>query len=136
MTLLDYYEGIAEAKRATASEPDADFRGMTPERLRFRYGSYEVVSRKKKGAGKGYKETYGWVWRDWRGYMSALRELFPSHYAIQLCREEYSDLTGDLWWDVPGYRGEHLRAYRSRITAIRKEYGLRSADVAEFMRVG
>lgn len=134
MTILDYYEGIAAAKRAAVTESN-DFVAMTPERLRYRYGSYVLASRKKKGANKGYKETYAWQWTDYRGYMNALRELFPTEYALQLCREEHADLMTDMWWNVPSYRDVHIREYRDRIKAIRMEFGLSKSAVAEFMRV-
>lgn len=107
----------------------------TASSLRLRFGGYVLASRKKKGAGKGYKETYEWRWRDYKGYMAALRELSPTDYALRLCRDERECLLCDRWWDTPDYRGERLREYRSRITAIRKEHGLTSSEVAEFMRV-
>lgn len=108
---------------------------QTIERLRYRYGSYVVASRKHMGAGRGVKEYYAWQWRDYRGYMNELRELFPTEYALQLCRDEHSDLMSDMWWDVDGYRAEHIRAYRDRIKEIRLNYGLSKSRVAEFMRV-
>lgn len=97
------------------------------------------ASRKKKGAGKGYKVTYKTVWRDGvkpRDYVNELAEADSIAAGRLLCNVEFADLMNDRWWDVPNYRAEHLRTYRSRITSIRKQYGLRSTDVAEFMRVG
>lgn len=135
MTLLDYYEGMAAMKRTAMSEP-SEFRPITPERLRYRYGSYEVISRKKKGAGKGYKENFGWRWRDRKGYMNELRELFPQEYALELCRDELAGLMADMWWNIPAYREQAVREHRERIKAIRLEYGLSKNAVAEFMRVG
>lgn len=136
MTILEYYEGLAAAKRANASHTGTESQAMTPERLRYMYGSYVLAKRKKKGANKGYKETYVWQWSDYRGYMDKLRELFPTEYALMLCREERNDLMSDRWWDVDGYRAEHIRAYRDRIKEIRITYGLPKSAVSEFMSVG
>lgn len=95
------------------------------------------TTQKKKGAGKGYKATHTIVWADnmsRREYLQKYKETDPHGCGLFLCRIEYADLTEDRWWDVPSYRQTHLRAYRSKITAIRREYGLSSKDVAEYMR--
>lgn len=110
---------------------------MTIRELNAKYFDTKET-RKKKGAGKGYKVSYTKVWREGVkpcDYLNELNSIDRTACGILLCRIEFDDLIADMWWDVPGYRGEHLKAYRSRITAIRKQYGLRSADVAEFMRV-
>lgn len=96
-------------------------------------------ARKKKGAGKGYKVTYSMVWREGMrpcDYLNELAETDRTAAGRLLCNAEFTDLMTDQWWNVPSYRAEHLRQYRSRITAIRKRYGMKSADVAEFMKVG
>lgn len=91
---------------------------------------------KSKGRGKGHKTRYEWRWNDRRAYRAALAELFPREYALMLCREEMQLLTEDRWWDTPDYRANHIQQYRRTITSIRKQYGLSSADVCEFFRVG
>lgn len=52
-----------------------------------------------------------------------------------MCELERMELSEDRWWDTPEYRVSHLRSYRATITRIRKEYGLTSKDVAEYMKV-
>lgn len=136
MTTLEYYEGLAAAKRAAMPERGAQPLPMTPDRLRYMYGGYVLASRKKKGAGKGYKETYRWQWHDYKGYRNALREQFPREYGLMCCREERECFTADTWWDTPDYRDEAIRDYRDRVKAIRLEYGLTKSEVSEFMRVG
>lgn len=97
------------------------------------YGSYVVASRKKKGAGKGYKTTYRWEWRDYRGWRKELAESRPKEYALLLCSEELATFEDDTmrWND----RRAQANDYRRAIAKIRKEYGLTSNDVARFMRV-
>lgn len=70
-----------------------------------------------------------------REYLTELSNIDRAECGLFLCRIECRDLKEDRWWDVPNYRDSHLKEYRSRITAIRKEYGLTSKEVAEFMRV-
>lgn len=134
MTILEFYEGLAAEKRQARPTSPCGIE-CTPDRLRYEFGGYELASRKKKGAGKGYKECHEWRWRDRAGYMAALRERFPREYAIRLCRDEREELLADRWWDFGEYRAEHVRAYRERIKAIRLEHGLSKSDVEEFMRV-
>lgn len=96
------------------------------------------ATKKKKGAGKGYKYTYTKVWSDRMTraeYLNRLAGIDRRQCGLFLCKVELNELTGDRWWDVPGYRAAHLKAYRSRITSIRKEYGLTSTEVSGFMRV-
>lgn len=128
--------GLDAAKRAANPTGDEYPLPMTKDGLAYEYGSYVLASRKKKGAGKGNKETYRWQWRDYRGYRNALRELFPREYGLMCCREEQSDFACDTWWNVPDYRDEAIRDYRGRVKAIRLEYGLTKSEVSEFMRVG
>lgn len=124
-----------ERKASRLHKSKAELPPTTAYALAYRYGSYVLASRKKKGAGKGYKENYKWVWRDYRSYMNELRELFPREYAIRLCRDERDELLADRWWDGGDYRAEHIRAYRERIKAIRLSHGLSKSEVSEFMRV-
>lgn len=94
--------------------------------------------RKKKGADKGYKYTYTTVWSGEMTraeYLNRLVGIDRRQCGLFLCRLELNELTGDRWWDVPSYRAAHLKGYRSKITAIRKEYGLTSTEVRGFMRV-
>lgn len=135
MTSIEYWSGYDSMKRDETAFALAGQKPRTPMRLAMRFGSYVLVSRKKKGAGKGHKENYEWRWNDRRAYMDELRELSPRDYALLLCRDELDELLADTWWDVPGYRDEHIRAYRARIKAIRLEHGLSKSDVARFMRV-
>lgn len=96
------------------------------------------TTKKKKGANKGYKYTYTKVWSDRMTraeYLNRLAEIDRKECGLFLCKIEFADLTEDRWWDVPDYRASHLKSYRSKITAIREEYGLTSAEVACFMRV-
>lgn len=98
-----------------------------------------VVSRKKKGAGKGYKTSTRTVWRDGmalHNYMTELEELDKIAYGLELCRVEYADMTLDRWWDCDACRKSEVKSYRSRIAAIRKEYGLNYEAVADFYNVG
>lgn len=95
--------------------------------------------RHTRGADKGDKVRCERVWRDNVTPAQYLNELAGADSLAcgrLLCEVEKSDLLTDRWWDVPGYRVEHLTMYRRRITEIRKRYGMTSKDVAEFMRVG
>lgn len=96
------------------------------------------TTKKKKGAGKGYKFTYTTVWSDRmtrREYLNELAKIDPRECGLFLCKVEKNELLEDDWWNTPGYRATHLQAYRRKITEIRKAYGLTSAEVSEFMRV-
>lgn len=96
------------------------------------------TTKKKKGAGKGYKYTYEKVWTGAmspREYFDRYAEIDRRGCGISLCRFEHMDFTEDRWWDVPEYRDEAIRDYRGRIKAIRMQYGLSKSDVSEFMRV-
>lgn len=96
-------------------------------------------SRKKKGAGKGYKVSYDRVWTDGanpRQYLDELSQVDAAACGVLLCRAEFADMVSDRWWDVPSYRDEAIRDYRDRIKGIRLRYGLTKSAVAEFMRVG
>lgn len=98
-----------------------------------------IVSRKKKGAGKGYKTYVRTEWRDGmslHNYMTELKELNRTAYGLELCRVEYADMLCDRWWDCETCRKSEMKSYRSRIAAIRKEYGLNYEAVAEFYNVG
>lgn len=93
---------------------------------------------KSKGAGKGQKYAYTKVWsgRMTRNeYLGELARIDRKECGLFLCKVEYAELCADRWWDTPGYRATHLTAYRRKITELRKEYGLTSAEVSEFMRV-
>ena len=110
---------------------------MTIRELDTKFFEYKET-RKKKGAGKGYKVSYTKVWREGvkpRDYLTELAAIDARACGLFLCRIEYADTTEDRWWDTPEYRTTHLKDYRRKITAIQKEYGLHSVDVAEFMRV-
>lgn len=136
MTTLEFYEGLAAAKRAAANELCEEARTSAPESLHYQYGSYILVGHKKKGAGKGYKNVYAFEFDDEQGYYDRLRELDPSYYAIVRINRLY----GEIMAEMPritdeAKRRKYLSVYRRRVTAIRKEYGLRSCDVAEYMRV-
>lgn len=110
---------------------------MTKQELdRVAYATH--TERKSKGAGKGYKYTHTVVWSGAMTraeYLRRLAEIDPRECGLFLCKVEYTDLMNDRWWDAPDYRATHLQTYRSKITQIRKSYGLKSSDVAEFMRV-
>lgn len=96
------------------------------------------TERKKKGAGKGYKCTYRKIWSDRMTRAEYLNELCKTdrhECGMFLCKVEHAELCADLWWDTPGYRATHLQNYRRKITEIRKNYGLTSSEVSEFMRV-
>lgn len=97
-----------------------------------------VVTRKKKGAGKGYKTFARTEWRDGyalHNYMTELKELDRTAYAVELCRAEFADMVCDRWWDCDACRKSEIKAYRSRIAAIRKEYGLSYETVRQFYSV-
>lgn len=139
MTTLEYYEGLAAAKRAVTNcgcIETNESQGTTPDELKRKYIHYVEAGRKKKGAGKGYKVNYRREWTNYAQYLRELRELSPRHYGLELCQNLYNDMNTDRYWDVDSYRGEALKSYRSRITSIRKEYGLTSTEVQQFMRVG
>ena len=96
------------------------------------------TTKKKKGAGKGYKSTHTTVWSDRmtrNEYLSEFARIDRHECGLFLCKVEFNELIEDRWWDVPDYRATHLQAYRHKITEIRKTYGLTSAEVSEFMRV-
>ena len=98
-----------------------------------------VVSRKKKGAGKGYKTYAQTVWRNGMSlhdYMSQLKEFDRTAYGLELCRVEFADMTLDRWWDCDACRKSEVKSYRGRIASIRKEYGLSYEAVQEFYNVG
>ena len=110
---------------------------MTKKELDAKY-FVTKEKRKKKGAGKGYKISYSKEWREGVrpiDYLTELNSIDRTACGLLLCRIEHNDLTTDRWWDTPNYRATHLREYRGKITSIRKEYGLTSAEVSEFMRV-
>lgn len=97
------------------------------------------TTRKKKGAGKGCKVSHTTVWREGVkpcDYLAELSSIDRTACGLLLCKIEFADTTEDRWWDTPDYRATYLKEYRRKITDIRKEYGLRSADVAGFMKVG
>lgn len=96
------------------------------------------TKRKKKGAEKGYKNTYTLVWSGAmtrREYLDRLAEIDRRECGVFLCRLEAEDFRGDRFWDIDGYREEAIRAYRERIKQIRLTYGLSKSEVADFMRV-
>lgn len=96
------------------------------------------TTKKKKGAGKGYKCIHTKVWsgRMTRAeYLSEFARIDRKRCGLFLCEVEKNELTEDRWWDVPDYRAAHLQTYRRTITEIRKAYGLTSTEVSQFMRV-
>lgn len=96
------------------------------------------TTKKKKGAGKGYKYTYESVWSDRmtrREYLNRLEEIDCKECGLFLCRLEQTEMNDDRYWDVPTYRDEAIKVYRGRIKAIRLKYGLSKSEVSEFMRV-
>lgn len=110
---------------------------MTTKELFAKYTETKVT-RKSKGAGKGYKSTVCTVWRDgfaMHNYITELEAADRAAYAIERCRVEYADMVCDRWWDCDSCRKSELKAYRSRITALRKEYGLSYDDIKPFMNV-
>lgn len=130
-----YHAAIADVKEDAANYTLEECRDITPGTLRYQFGSYVHAAWKHRGGGKEKKEYFKWQWTDYAGYKNALRELLPREYALLRCREEKSDLTSDRWWDVEGYRDEHIRDYRERIKELRLTYGLTRAEVAPYMRV-
>lgn len=138
MTILDYYEGIAAAKRTELSAEGTS--GRTMSRRELDGAAYAThASKKKKGVDKGYKYTYTTVWSgtmSQREYLDKLNEIDPRTCGLFLCEVEQSVFTSDRYWDVPSYRDEAIRHYRDRIKAIRLKHGLSKSDVTEFMRVG
>lgn len=129
MTILEYYEGLYEAKHAVTAKDTAKREHTFSV---FDYGGYVAVSRHKKGAGKGYKTEYEWRWTDRKGYCEALQRNSPVEYGLMLCRIEHNGITDDKWWDTPSYRKIAIKDYRSRIAAIRKKYGLSYDSVKKF----
>lgn len=96
------------------------------------------TTKKKKGAGKGYKVTYTAVWSDRmtrNEYLNELARIDRKECGLFLCKIEKNELLEDEWWNTPDYRATHLQGYRRIITEIKKAYGLTSAEVSEFMRV-
>lgn len=96
------------------------------------------VRRKKKGAGKGYKEYVEVSFNESltrRDYLRELAEVDKTACGLFLCKVEHEGFTTDRYWDVPDYRDEAIKDYRGRIRAIRMDYGLSKNAVAEFMRV-
>lgn len=108
-----------------------------PDELRRKY-YVEKVRLKKKGANKGYKKFVTIEWNPnftRNDFIAEFRRLDPKGCGLFLCELERMELSDDRWWDTPEYRVSHLRSYRATITRIRKEYGLTSKDVAEYMKV-
>lgn len=135
MTILEYYDGMAACKSAAHAE-ERKAMPMTVNRLRYRYGSYVEVSRKKKGAKKaGYKITYAWRWSDYKGYMNELRELFPAEYGLMLCEDAYELLCEDEWWNTPYYRDQHLAAFKREISEYRRQYGIPRERLTKYFSV-
>lgn len=134
MTILEYYEGLERAKRALPQDESVEeVRPMTADELRRKY-QRRIVRKWSKGAKGGYKYDCRIEWTDYGAFLRELRELFPREYALELCQIELNDLKTDRWWDTPEFRAMWLTEYRRRITSIRKQYGLTSAEVSEFMR--
>lgn len=110
---------------------------MTTKELYAKYTEAKV-SRKSKGAGKGDKITVRTVWRDgmsMHGFMAELQATDRTAYAIERCRVEYANMVCDRWWDCDACRKSEIKAYRSRIAAIRKEYGLSYEVVKAYYNV-
>lgn len=135
MSPQEYWAGYDLMKQGRAVSTSAESVPTIGE-LMNRYGGYVEASRKKKGANKGYKITYQWEWRNYAAYEKELEKYYPKEYALTQLRELKNFLLCDMWWNTPDYRAIHLREYRSEVTTIRKKYGLTSAEVSEFMRVG
>lgn len=96
------------------------------------------TTKKKKGAGKGYKYTYESVWSDAmtrREYLTRLEEIDRKECGLFLCRLEHTEFTDDRYWNIPDYRDEAIKSYRERIKAIRMRYGLSKSEVSDYMRV-
>ena len=96
------------------------------------------TKRKKKGAGKGYKNTYTKVWSGamtMREYLTYWAEFDPKGCGLWLCYVEHREWMEDRWWDYPEGRDKNIRGYRDRIKDIRQKYGLSKSEVSEFMRV-
>lgn len=111
---------------------------MTKEKLYLSHTEMVCVSRKKKGAGKGYKCTYDRKFKSLehqRAYYSKLREMFPRDYALLLIASEHYDMENDRYWDTPMYRSEAIRDYRNRIHEIKEKYGLSHAEVKSYYHV-
>lgn len=96
------------------------------------------TTKKKKGAGKGYKYTYESVWSGAitrREYLNRMEDIDRRECGLFLCKLEQSDFTDDRYWDVPDYRDEAIKSYRERIKSIRLKYGLSKSEVSDYMRV-
>lgn len=109
---------------------------MIPKQLKRYYVTKVRV--KHMGRNKKDKKFYSIEWNpemSRREYLREYMEADPRGCGLFLCRVEFNDLTEDRWWDTPGYRGAVLAEYRRKITRIRKQYGLASSEVKEFMRV-
>jgi hypothetical protein len=107
MNLLEYYEGLYKAKKACEPEP------CEPEPKNR--GKYVVSSRKKKGAGKGYKETIKFVdncARNRRGELRAIEVNNPSLYGLELIKA------------LELCCFDSAREFNAEIARIRKRYGL------------
>lgn len=125
MTTLEYYEGLAAAKRAM-SVPES-FR-REPKVCPYR------ITLKKKGAGKGYKEIV--TLKSDVDYLRELSEVEPKRYALELCRIEMAELHEMIRICGESNRKQTIRDYRGKIASIRKDYGLTYDEVAEFYKVG
>lgn len=101
--------------------------------------AYSIRAKKKnKGADKGCKYTYTKVWSDRmtrREYLNRMAEIDRRECGLFMCKMEWMQWRDDRWWDNDTYREENLRYYRSTITSIRKEYGLTSSDVKQYMKL-
>ena len=110
---------------------------MTKDELYTRYYVTRVSSHSKgKQGGKKIKVRVVFnESRTRRDYLNDLESIDRKSCGMFLCRIEHDDMTSDRWWDVPTYRDDAIRDYRSRINGIRQIYGLSKSEVAEFMRV-
>ena len=96
------------------------------------------TTKKKKGADHGYKFTYEKVWSGVMTrseYLTRLEAIDARACGLFLCDIEHREMLEDRYWDTEDYRAEAIRAYREKITAFRRRYGLTKSEVARFMRV-
>lgn len=94
--------------------------------LRNRYGAFEKASCKHKGAGRGIKVNYKWVWNDYAAFIADLKQVLPTEYAH--IRMSYMR---DMFMAAGGDKSE----YRNAIKAVRHAYGLSKKAVEDYMRV-
>lgn len=91
-----------------------------------RYSRREISSAHSRGAGKGYDYKYRIVWDNYTQFKNELKANCPRGYGWILLTEMRED------WEC---QFPNKKAYCKEVTKIRKEYGLKYDEVADFLAV-